>query len=155
MLYRQIQTRAEGESLYLRYNTDANVVNGLKNSSSYEPTGERSLEIDEVYAEKIKVKVYVNQKVLYHSIQTLIKNVFLLNFAHALLMSFLKSFIGSWRKYNKRVGPSVARNKMCSEEGQQHIYAQEQNCITLIITLKGIFNKKSCSGKVIIIVVLP
>ena len=62
VLYRQIQTRAEGESLYVRYNTDANVVNGLKNSSSYEPTGEKSLEIDEVYAEKIKVKVYVNQQ---------------------------------------------------------------------------------------------
>jgi hypothetical protein len=31
-----IQTRAEGESLYIRYNTDANVVNGLKNDSSYE-----------------------------------------------------------------------------------------------------------------------
>ena len=64
MLYRQIQTRAQGESLYVRYNTDANVVNGLKNSSSYsyEPTGEKSLEIDEVYAEKIKVKVYVNQQ---------------------------------------------------------------------------------------------
>ena len=62
MLYRQIQTRGEGESLYVRYNTDANVVNGLKNSSSYEPTGEKSLEIDEVYAEKIKVKVYVNQQ---------------------------------------------------------------------------------------------
>ena len=50
MLYRQIQTRAEGE------------INGLKNSSSYEPTGEKSLEIDDVYAEKIKVKVYVNQQ---------------------------------------------------------------------------------------------
>ena len=62
VLYRQIQTRAEGESLYVRYNTDANVVNGLKNSSSYEPTGEKSLEIDEVYAKKIKVKVYVNQQ---------------------------------------------------------------------------------------------
>ena len=53
---------SRGESLYVRYNTDANVVNGLKNSSSYEPTGEKSLEIDEVYAEKIKVKVYVNQQ---------------------------------------------------------------------------------------------
>ena len=62
MLYRQIQTRAEGESLYVRYSTDANVVNGLKNSSSYEPTGEKSLELDEVYAKKIKVKVYVNQQ---------------------------------------------------------------------------------------------
>jgi hypothetical protein len=30
-----IQTRAEGESLYIRYNTDANVVNDLKNDSSY------------------------------------------------------------------------------------------------------------------------
>ena len=46
MLCRQIQTPAEG----------------LKNSSSYELTGEKSLEIDEVYAEKIKVKVYVNQQ---------------------------------------------------------------------------------------------
>ena len=44
-------------SLYVRYNTDANVVNDLKNSSSYELTGEKSLEIDEVYAEKIRVKV--------------------------------------------------------------------------------------------------
>ena len=61
MLYRQIQTRAEGKSMYVRYNTDANVVNGLKNSSSYKPAGEKSLEIDEVYAKKIKVKVYVNQ----------------------------------------------------------------------------------------------
>ena len=59
MLYRQIQTRAEGESLYVRYNTDAN---GLKNSSSYEMTCEKSLELDKVYAEKIKVKVYVNQQ---------------------------------------------------------------------------------------------
>ena len=33
--------QAEGESLYIRYNTDANVVNGLKNSSSYKPTGEK------------------------------------------------------------------------------------------------------------------
>ena len=62
MLHRQIQTRAEGKSLYVRYNTDANVVNGLKNSSSYESTGEKSLEIGEVYAKKIKVKVYVNQQ---------------------------------------------------------------------------------------------
>ena len=36
--------------------------NGLKTSSSYKPTGEKSLEIDEVYTEKIKVKVYVNQQ---------------------------------------------------------------------------------------------
>ena len=62
MLYRQIQTRAEGERWYVRYNRDANVVNGLKNSSSYELTGEKSLEIDEVYAEKIKVKVCANQQ---------------------------------------------------------------------------------------------
>ena len=35
-----IQTRAEGESLYIRYNTAANVVNDLKNDSSYEFIGE-------------------------------------------------------------------------------------------------------------------
>ena len=45
-----------------RHNTDANVVNGLKNSSSYEVTGKKSFEIDEIYAEKIKVKVYANQQ---------------------------------------------------------------------------------------------
>ena len=32
-------------------------------------------------------------RILYHSIQTLIKNVFLLNFAHELLMSFLNTYI--------------------------------------------------------------
>jgi hypothetical protein len=43
-----IQTRAEGESLYIRYNTDANVVNGLKNDSSYELIGEVILKINVV-----------------------------------------------------------------------------------------------------------
>ena len=56
-----IQTRAEGESLYIRYNTDTNVVNDLKNDSSYEFIGEVILKINVVLAEKIKVKVYVNQ----------------------------------------------------------------------------------------------
>ena len=41
-----IQTRAEGESLYIRYNTDANVV--LKNDSSYEFIGEVILKINVV-----------------------------------------------------------------------------------------------------------
>ena len=43
-----IQTRAEGESLYIRYNTDTNVVNGLKNNSSYEFIGEVILKINVV-----------------------------------------------------------------------------------------------------------
>jgi hypothetical protein len=43
-----IQTRAEGENLYIRYNTDANVVNGLKNDSSYEFIGEVILKINVV-----------------------------------------------------------------------------------------------------------
>ena len=43
-----IQTRAEGESLYIRYNTEANVVNGLKNDSSYEFIGEVILKINVV-----------------------------------------------------------------------------------------------------------
>ena len=40
-----IQTR---ESLYIRYNTDANVVNDLKNDSSYEFIGEVILKINVV-----------------------------------------------------------------------------------------------------------
>jgi hypothetical protein len=40
--------RAEGESLYIRYNTDANVVNDLKNDSSYEFIGEIILKINVV-----------------------------------------------------------------------------------------------------------
>ena len=43
-----IQTRAEGESLYIRYNTDANVVNDLKNDSSCEFIGEVILKINVV-----------------------------------------------------------------------------------------------------------
>jgi hypothetical protein len=31
-----IQTRAEGESLYIRYRSDANVLSYLKNDPSYE-----------------------------------------------------------------------------------------------------------------------
>jgi hypothetical protein len=40
--------RAEGESLYIRYNTDANVVNNLKNDSSYEFIGKVILKINVV-----------------------------------------------------------------------------------------------------------
>jgi hypothetical protein len=43
-----IQTRAEGKSLYIRYNTDPNVVNGLKNDSSYEFIVEVILKINVV-----------------------------------------------------------------------------------------------------------
>jgi hypothetical protein len=43
-----IQTRAEGESFYIRYNTDANVVNDLKNDSSDEFLGEVILKINVV-----------------------------------------------------------------------------------------------------------
>ena len=44
-----IQTRAEGESLYIRYNTDANdLKNDLKNDSSYEFIGEVILKINVV-----------------------------------------------------------------------------------------------------------
>ena len=55
MYYLQHERPCTIYNMYLRYNTDANVV-------AYKPTGEKSLEIDEVYAEKIKVKVYVNQQ---------------------------------------------------------------------------------------------
>ena len=43
-----IQTRAEGESLYIRYNTGANVVNNLKKDSSYKFIGEVILKINVV-----------------------------------------------------------------------------------------------------------
>jgi hypothetical protein len=85
MLYRNIQTRAEGESLYIRYNTDANVVNDLKNDSSYEFIGEVILKINE----KIKVKVYVNQHESVSHIQIRHAYDFSLCFLHELLMSFL------------------------------------------------------------------
>ena len=76
-----IQTRAEGESLYIRYNTDANVVNGLKNDSSYEFIGE-----------VIKAKVYVNQHESVSHIQIRHAYDFSLCFLHELLMSFLIQF---------------------------------------------------------------
>ena len=43
-----IQTRSEGESLYIRYNTDADVVNGLKKDSCYEFIVEVILKINVV-----------------------------------------------------------------------------------------------------------
>ena len=43
-----IQTQAKGESLYTRYNMDVNVVNDLKNDSSYEFIGEVILKINVV-----------------------------------------------------------------------------------------------------------
>ena len=84
-----IQTRAEGESLYIRYNTDANVVNNLKNDSSYEFIGEVIFKINVVQAEKIKVKVYVNQHESVSHIQIRHAYDFSLCFLHELLMSFL------------------------------------------------------------------
>ena len=38
------------------------ILSGLKDDSSFKLTGKKSLEIDEVYAEKIKVKLLVNQQ---------------------------------------------------------------------------------------------
>ena len=40
----------------------ASILNGIKNNSFYNPTGEKSLEIKKVYVEKMKVKVSVNQQ---------------------------------------------------------------------------------------------
>ena len=57
-----IQTRAEGESLYIRHRSDA----------------------------KIKAEVYVNQDKSLSDLQTLIKHSFLLYFPRELLMNFLK-----------------------------------------------------------------
>ena len=46
--YTNSSRRAEGESLYIRYNTAAHVVNSLKNDSSYEFIGEVILKINVV-----------------------------------------------------------------------------------------------------------
>ena len=56
-----IQIRAEGESSYIRYRSDANVLTCLKNDPSYEIIGELILKINIVQAEKIKAEVYGNQ----------------------------------------------------------------------------------------------
>ena len=85
-----IQTRAEGESLYIRYRSDANVLSYLKNDPSYEFIGEVIFKINIVKAEKIKAKVYVNQDKSLSDLQTLIKHSFLLYFPRELLMNFLK-----------------------------------------------------------------
>ena len=80
-----IQTRAEGESLYIRYRSDANVLSYLKNDPSYEFIGEVIFKINIVKAEKIKAKVYVNQDKSLSDLQTLIKHSFLLYFPRELL----------------------------------------------------------------------
>ena len=85
-----IQTRAEGESLYIRYRSDANVLSYLKNDPSYEFIGEVIFKINIVKAEKIKAKVYVNQDKSLSDLQTLIKHSFLLYFPRELLMNFLR-----------------------------------------------------------------
>jgi hypothetical protein len=41
-----IQTRAEGESLYIRYRSDANVLSYLKNDPSYEFKNKHCLKAD-------------------------------------------------------------------------------------------------------------
>ena len=82
-----IQTRVEGESLYIRYRSDANVLSYLKNDPSYEFIGDVILKI-------IKAElVYVNQDKSLSDLQTLIKHSFLLYFPRELLMNFLNIFI--------------------------------------------------------------
>jgi hypothetical protein len=60
-----IQTRAEGESLYIRYNTDANVVNRLKNDSSYEFIGEVILKLFLSNPKRQQVSHYITSQCLY------------------------------------------------------------------------------------------
>jgi hypothetical protein len=62
--------------------------NNLKNDSSYKFIGEVILKINVVYAEKIKVKVYVNQQESVSHIQIRHAYDFSLCFLHELLMSF-------------------------------------------------------------------
>ena len=48
MLYRIYKLKPKARVCIIRYNTDANVVNGLKNDSSYEFIGEVILKINVV-----------------------------------------------------------------------------------------------------------
>ena len=98
-----IQTRAEGESLYIRYNTDANVVNGLKNDSSYEFIGEVILKINVVKAEKIKVKVYVNEGKSLSTYKDTTRLWFFFVFSSWIINEFLKAF------YNIRIIKSLGQ----------------------------------------------
>ena len=81
-----IQTRAEGERLYVRYNTDANgckalvIPNGCKRLYL-----SKILEIGMILGEKIERKVYVNPQNFGSDMQLLIKHSFLLSFLHELL----------------------------------------------------------------------
>jgi hypothetical protein len=88
-----MQTRAEGESLYIRYRSDANVLSYLKNDPSYEFIGEVILKINILEVEKIKAEVYVNQDKSVSDSQTWIKHSFILYFPRELLMNFLKLFM--------------------------------------------------------------
>ena len=69
-----IQTRAEGESLYIiQIGCECSFI-VLKNDQSYEFIGEVILKIKIVSAEKIKAEVYVNQDKSLSDLQTLIKH---------------------------------------------------------------------------------
>ena len=61
-----IQTRAEGERLYVRYNTDANIVKYLWYEWMY---SSKILEIGMILGEKIERNVYVNQQNFISDIQ--------------------------------------------------------------------------------------
>ena len=56
------KTRGAVGSIDADKTRSASILYALKNDASYELNGEKSLEIDEVYAEKIKIKIFVNQQ---------------------------------------------------------------------------------------------
>jgi hypothetical protein len=99
-----IQTRAEGESLYIRYNTDANVVNDLKR-----------LILWVHWRSNFKNKRYLSREnqslslckstwicITYTDTTRLIYD-FSLCFLHELLMSFLRQFKTVWAKAHDAV----------------------------------------------------
>ena len=63
----------------------ASVLDDFKNGQSHKLNGIEILNINEVCAEKMPVKIL---RVLYHTIKALIKNVFFLNFASELITRF-------------------------------------------------------------------
>ena len=67
-LYEHLKLEAQPRVLDADKARSACILNGLKNDSSCKLTGEKSLEIHEVYAEKVVVDVFVNQQNSIYSI---------------------------------------------------------------------------------------
>lgn len=65
-----------------------------------------------IFATKIKLKVYVNQRNSIQSTQTLIKHAFLVKFTHELFMSLIKIYNNQARILTPKSGEVSRRKKV-------------------------------------------